>query len=117
LHDSVDQNLARTPLASFFAVTFIDHRTLRRAIARRAVCGQAQDRSRNDYRKTQRRRCNFLTVDGSEVLQVDVKRTAAGTFTASETLDVGIGLGSPASLDYFERSFNGTINSITIELR
>jgi hypothetical protein len=61
-----------------------------------------------------------LKVDGVEVGQVDVKRTVAGAFTASETLDVGVDLGSPVSLDYFDRrpfAFNGKIKSITVELK
>ena len=38
-------------------------------------------------------------------------------FTASETFDVGVDLGSPVSLDYHERApfaFNGTIRKIQI---
>ena len=61
-----------------------------------------------------------LKVDGAEVGQVDVKRTVAGAFTASETLDVGVDLGSPVSLDYFDRrpfAFDGTINSVTVGLK
>ena len=61
-----------------------------------------------------------LKVDGAEVGQLDVKRTVAGAFTASETLDVGVDLGSPVSLDYFDRrpfAFDGTINSVTVDLK
>jgi arylsulfatase len=61
-----------------------------------------------------------LKVDGAEVGKVDVKRTVAGAFTASETLDVGVDLGSPVSLDYFDRrpfAFDGKINSVTVELK
>ena len=61
-----------------------------------------------------------LKVDGAEVGQLDVKRTVAGAFTASETLDVGIDLGSPVSLDYFDRrpfAFDGTIKSVTVDLK
>jgi arylsulfatase len=61
-----------------------------------------------------------LKVDGAEVGQVDVKRTVAGAFTASETLDVGVDLGSPVSLDYFDRrpfAFDGKINSVTVDLK
>jgi hypothetical protein len=49
-----------------------------------------------------------------------VKRTVATAFTASETLDVGVDLGSPVSLDYFDRRpfvFDGNINSVTVELK
>jgi len=61
-----------------------------------------------------------LKVDGAEVGQIEVKRTVAGAFTASETLDVGVDLGSPVSLDYFDRrpfAFDGTINSVTVDLK
>ena len=61
-----------------------------------------------------------LKVDGTEVGLVDVKRTVAGAFTASETFDVGVDLGSPVSLDYFDRrpfALNGKINSVTVELK
>lgn len=61
-----------------------------------------------------------LKVDGAEVGLVDVKRTVPAAFTASETLDIGIDLGSPASLDYFDKrpfAFNGKINSVRVELK
>jgi arylsulfatase len=48
-----------------------------------------------------------------------VKRTVPAAFTASESFDVGIDLGSPVSLDYFDRrpfSFDGTIDQVTVEL-
>ena len=41
-----------------------------------------------------------------------------GIFTASETFDVGMDLGSPVSLDYHERApfaFDGTIEKIHIQ--
>jgi len=41
-------------------------------------------------------------------------------FTASETFDVGVDLGSPVSLDYDERRpfrFDGTIERMTVQLR
>jgi arylsulfatase len=40
--------------------------------------------------------------------------------TADETFDVGIDLGSPVSLDYFERrpfKFNGKIASVEVRLK
>ena len=46
----------------------------------------------------------------------DVKRTVPAAFTASETFDVGIDLGSPVSLDYFDRrpfAFDGKIDAST----
>ncbi|MGC2614287.1 MAG: arylsulfatase [Terracidiphilus sp.] len=62
----------------------------------------------------------LLTVDGVEVASIDVKRTVPAAFTASETFDVGVDLGSAVSLDYFDRApfpFNGKIESVTVELR
>jgi hypothetical protein len=61
-----------------------------------------------------------LTVDGAEVARTTVKRTVPAAFTASETLDVGVDLGSPVSLDYFDRApfaFNGKIDQMLVELR
>ena len=61
-----------------------------------------------------------LTVDGAEVARTTVKRTVSGAFTASESFDVGVDLGSPVSLDYFDRApfpFTGKIGSVTVELR
>ena len=62
----------------------------------------------------------ILNVDGNEVAHADVKRTVPTAFTASETFDVGVDLGSPVSLNYFGRSpfrFNGTLNSVNVELQ
>ena len=53
-----------------------------------------------------------LKVDGIEVARTTVKRTVPAAFTASETFDVGVDLGSPVSLDYFDRRpfrFDGKI--------
>ncbi len=61
-----------------------------------------------------------LTVDGAEVARTTVKRTVPAAFTASETFDVGTDLGSPVSLDYFDRrpfAFNGTIHAVRVELK
>ncbi|MDA0947653.1 MAG: arylsulfatase [Planctomycetota bacterium] len=61
-----------------------------------------------------------LRVDGEEVARATVERTVPGAFTASETFDVGADLGSPVSLDYFERApfeLDGTIDKLTVELR
>jgi len=41
-------------------------------------------------------------------------------FTASETFDLGVDLGSPVSRDYFERrpfKFDGKIDQVTVELK
>ncbi|SFK92271.1 arylsulfatase, partial [Methylocapsa palsarum] len=61
-----------------------------------------------------------IAVDGAEALRIPVKRTVAGAFSASETFDVGVDLGSPVSLDYFERApfpFSGKIETVNVELR
>ncbi len=61
-----------------------------------------------------------LMVDGREVARVTVNRTVDGAFTASESLDVGVDLGSPVSLDYFDRRpfrFDGEINSVEVHLK
>ncbi len=60
-----------------------------------------------------------LKVDGEEVARTTVRRTVPGAFTASETFGVGVDLGSPVSLDYFDRrpfAFPGTIQSVTVTL-
>ena len=52
-------------------------------------------------------------------MRVAVKRTVAGAFSASETLDVGVDLGSPVSFDYFDRrpfAFTGKIG-VTVDLK
>ena len=62
----------------------------------------------------------ILTVDEKEVAQAGVKRTVPAAFTASETFDVGIDLGSPVSLDYFDSrpfAFSGTIKSVSVDLQ
>ena len=62
----------------------------------------------------------ILSVDGSEVARTTVARTVPAAFTASETFDVGVDLGSPVSLDYAERrpfAFAGTIDSVQVSLR
>ncbi|MCE9534384.1 MAG: arylsulfatase [Planctomycetes bacterium] len=61
-----------------------------------------------------------LKVDGKEVAKATVKRTVPAAFTASETLDVGVDLGSPVSLDYYDRApfkFEGRIEKMTVELK
>ena len=59
-----------------------------------------------------------LKVDGKEVGRGRVERSVPGTFTASETFDVGKDLGSPVALDYYDRApfrFNGKIDRIHIK--
>jgi len=61
-----------------------------------------------------------LTIDGAEVARTTVKRTVPAAFTASETFDVGVDLGSPVSLDYFDRRpfpFNGRIQEVLVETK
>ena len=61
-----------------------------------------------------------LSVDGKEVGRTTVKRTVPAAFTASETFDVGVDLGSPVSLDYFDRrpfAFTGRIDQVKVELK
>ena len=58
-----------------------------------------------------------FTVNGKQVGQGRIERSVPGTFTASETFDVGMDLGSPVSLDYHERMpfrFNGKIDRLQI---
>jgi len=60
-----------------------------------------------------------LKVDGKEVASTTVKRTVPAAFTASETFDVGVDLGSPVSLDYFDRApypFTGKISRVEVKL-
>jgi arylsulfatase A-like enzyme len=61
-----------------------------------------------------------LTIDGKEAARTTVKRTVPAAFTASETFDVGVDLGSPVSLAYFDRApfrFEGKIEGVKVELK
>jgi arylsulfatase A-like enzyme len=61
-----------------------------------------------------------ISVDGKEAFKVDVKRTVAGAFSASETLDVGMDLGSPVSFDYFDQRpfpFDGKIGKVEVTVQ
>ena len=58
-----------------------------------------------------------LSVNGKEVGQVRIERSVPAIHTASETFDVGVDLGSPVALDYYDRApfkFNGKIEKIHI---
>lgn len=60
-----------------------------------------------------------LTVDGEKFGELIAPRTAPAAFTASETFDVGVDLGSTVSEDYSKRrpfEFEGTINSVNVVL-
>jgi arylsulfatase len=61
-----------------------------------------------------------LIVDGREAARTTVARTVPAAFTASESFDVGIDLGSPVSLDYFDRRpfrFDGRIENVAVALK
>jgi len=58
-----------------------------------------------------------LTVNGKQVGQGRIERSVPAAHTASETFDVGVDLGSPVALDYYDRApfrFNGEIEKIHI---
>ena len=60
-----------------------------------------------------------LKVDGQEVARTTVKRTVPAAFSASETFDVGVDLGSTVSVDYFDRRpfrFDGKIEKVEVKL-
>jgi arylsulfatase len=62
----------------------------------------------------------ILRVDSNEVGHDTVRRTVPAAFSASETFDVGVDLGSVVSLDYFDRRpfrFNGRIEKIEVNLK
>jgi arylsulfatase A-like enzyme len=61
-----------------------------------------------------------ISVDGAETMRVAVAGTVAGAFSASETFDVGMDLGSPVSFDYFDRApfpFSGKIEKVDVTLQ
>jgi arylsulfatase len=61
-----------------------------------------------------------ITVDGKDEAHIALKRTVAGAFTASESFDVGVDLGSPVSFAYFDRKpfkFDGKIESVDVSLQ
>lgn len=60
-----------------------------------------------------------ITIDGKEAAKTTVKRTVPAAFTATESFDVGIDLGSPVSEAYFDKrpfEFTGTIGQLKVEL-
>jgi arylsulfatase len=59
-----------------------------------------------------------LSVNGAQVAQGRIERSVPAVHTASETFDVGVDLGSPVALDYYDRApfrFNGKIEKINIK--
>ena len=78
---------------------------------------RSEDRSRAGLRREEAAGAGhvILRVNGKQVGQGRVERSVPAGFTASETFDIGIDLGSPVSLDYHERApfaFTGTIERI-----
>ena len=60
-----------------------------------------------------------INIDGREAAKGEVKRTVPAAFTASESFDVGVDLGSPVSLRYEKKApfkFNGKINKMNVSL-
>ena len=60
-----------------------------------------------------------IKVDGNEAARTTVKRTVPAAFTATESFDVGIDLGSPVSQTYYDKrpfAFDGKIGEVKIEL-
>ncbi|CAG9184452.1 hypothetical protein LMG23992_05235 [Cupriavidus laharis] len=58
-----------------------------------------------------------LHIDGEEVARASVPYTLPLAFTATETFNVGVDLGSPVSFDYLERApfaFNGTVHDVHV---
>ncbi len=61
----------------------------------------------------------IVKLDGTEVMQIDVKRTVPLAFSASETFDVGADLGSTVSHAYYDRrpfEFEGEIETVKVQL-
>jgi arylsulfatase len=71
-----------------------------------------------DERKPQTPATITLRVNGEQVGEGRVDKTVQAVFTASETFDVGMDLGSPVALDYHERApfkFNGRIEKVHVK--
>jgi arylsulfatase len=59
-----------------------------------------------------------MKVNGEVVATGQVPISAALLFTANDCLDIGIALGSPVSLDYYDKvpfKFNGTIEQVHVQ--
>jgi len=57
-------------------------------------------------------------VNGKRVAEGRVPISAPLLFTANDCLDIGVALGSPVSLDYYDKApfkFNGTIDRMTVK--
>lgn len=58
-----------------------------------------------------------IRIDGSEAVRGTVPLTVPLAFTADDTFDVGVNLGSPVSLAYYDRApfaFNGVIHNVHV---
>lgn len=58
-----------------------------------------------------------ITMDGAEMASTTVDRTVPAAFTATESFDVGVDLGSPVSPAYANRrpfAFDGSIETVTV---
>ena len=61
-----------------------------------------------------------FTLDGQPIGRLKVGRTVPAAFSATESFDVGLDLGSPVSLSYAELrpfEFTGEIDRVTVELK
>jgi arylsulfatase len=61
-----------------------------------------------------------IQVDGKEVAKVTTKRSVPAAFSASESFDVGIDMGSPVSREYFDRApfeLDGHIAEVRVALK
>ena len=63
----------------------------------------------------------ILSLDGTEVARGTVELSIPLAFTASETFDIGMDLGSPVSMTYYDKApyalVNGKINEVAVEYR
>ena len=82
--------------------------------------GQGEDRGRDDLRRTPSPPAPLkvtMKVNGKVVAEGVVPISAPLLFTANDCLDIGIALGSPVSLDYYDKApfkFNGTIEEVRV---
>ena len=61
-----------------------------------------------------------MKVNGEVVARGQVPISAPLFFTANDCLDIGVSLGSPVSLDYYDKApfkFNGTIQNVHVEYK
>jgi arylsulfatase A-like enzyme len=61
-----------------------------------------------------------MTIDGTESATLQTDMTVPGVFSASESFDVGVDLGSVVSRDYMEAApfrFNGPIHRVDVKLK